>query len=159
MRKFAFAAAALAAALSTLPAAAADVAAGDLRIASAWSRATPPSAPTGAGFLEIKNVGDADDRLLAVDCACAELSQVHEMKMEGGVMQMRELADGLPIPAGATVELAPGGNHLMFIHLKAPFKEGEAFTATLTFERAGKVEVPFDVTGLRGKGMGHGKKH
>ncbi len=65
------------------------------------------------------------------------------MKMDNGVMQMRPLPDGLPIPAGATVVLQPGGYHIMFISIKHGVKPGDIIHATLTFEKAGKVDVAF----------------
>ena len=73
------------------------------------------------------------------------------MTMSGGVMQMRELVGGLVVAPGATVELKPGGNHLMFMDLKAPLSQGATVPVTLTFEKAGKVEVPFPVRGLGGR--------
>ena len=111
-------------------------------------RVTPPSTT-------IKNTSAQPDRLIGVDCACAERSEVHEMRMNDGIMRMRALADGLPIPAGGSVELKPGGFHLMFIRLRAPLVAGEAVRATLMFERAGTIETTFEVRTLRGKRMGH----
>jgi copper(I)-binding protein len=67
--------------------------------------------------------------------------QIHEMKMEGSVMRMREHEGGLEIAPGATVTLAPGSLHLMMMGLKAPFKQGEKVPVTLTFEKAGKIDV------------------
>lgn len=118
---------------------------GDLEIAGAFSRATLPNAPVGGGYLTITNKGDADDRLIAVSTPVAGTSQIHEMKMEGDVMRMKELPDGLVIPAGETVKLEPGGYHLMFMELKAPLVEGQSFVVTLTFEQAGTVEVEVEV--------------
>ena len=63
-------------------------------------------------------------------------------------MKMRELAGGLPIEAGKTVSLAPGGYHLMLMQLKAPLKKGDKVPVTLTFEKAGKVDVTLDVQGI-----------
>ena len=68
-------------------------------------------------------------------------TQIHEMAMQGDVMKMRPLADGLEIPAGKTVVLAPGGFHIMFMGLKQTLVEGETITVTLTFEKAGTVDV------------------
>lgn len=145
-------------ALPGSPALAGDVKAGDLMLENPFSRATPPMARTGAGYLTIRNHGAESDRLVAVSCDCADASEVHEMTMENNVMRMRELPDGLPIPAGGTAELKPGGYHLMFIGLKAPFVEGETVEATLTFEKAGSVDVIFDVGPLGGMKKGQGMK-
>jgi len=149
----------------SVPAWAGDAKVGGLTLENAFSRATPATARVGAGFLTIRNHGSAPDRLIAVSCNCAEASEIHEMKMEDNVMRMREMPDGLPIPAGGAAELKPGGYHLMFIGLKAPFEEGQSVKATLTFEKAGTVDVMFDVGPLgamkghgggHGSGMGHG---
>ncbi|MEO0946481.1 MAG: copper chaperone PCu(A)C, partial [Pseudomonadota bacterium] len=71
---------------------------------------------------------------------------------------MREIDQGLPIPAGATVSLEPGGYHLMFMGLEGPLVEGERFEATLIFEKAGAMVVPFTIRGKTAKG-GHGHNH
>ena len=76
------------------------------------------------------------------------------MKMEGGVMKMRQLADGLSIPAHGAVRLAPSGYHVMFTHLAKPLTKGEKVTATLTFEHAGPVAVEFPVEAVGASGGG-----
>lgn len=148
-------AALFAAALAASPALANDVKIGDLVLEHPSSRATPPAARTGAGYLTIRNHGAEADRLVAVSCDCAEASEIHEMTMENNVMRMRQLAGGLAIPAGGSAELKPGGYHLMFIGLKAPFVEGEMVKATLTFEKAGQADAMFKVGPLGGM-AGHG---
>ena len=70
------------------------------------------------------------------------------MKMENGVMQMRELKDGLNIPAHGTVRLAPSGYHIMFTHLTKPLTKGDKVTAMLNFEHAGSMTVEFPVQGI-----------
>jgi periplasmic copper chaperone A len=87
--------------------------------------------------------------------------EVHEMTMKDNVMTMRPVPSGLPIAAGKSVTLAPGGYHIMFEDLKAPLKEGTKLQATLEFEKAGKVDVTFDVQGVGAQapissGSGHG---
>jgi copper(I)-binding protein len=144
--------AALAAYLSVAPARADDVKAGDLVISQAWSRATPKGAKTGGGYLAIENKGSAPDRLIGGSADVAGSVQVHEMSMEGGVMKMRPVEQGLTIEPGKTVKLAPGGYHLMMMDLKAPLKQGERVPVTLEFERAGKVTVSLDVQGAGAKG-------
>jgi copper(I)-binding protein len=67
------------------------------------------------------------------------------MAVKDGVMTMRQLPDGLPIPAKGAVALKPGSYHLMFLDLKHPLKKGEPFSGTLTFEKAGTVAVTFAV--------------
>lgn len=118
---------------------------GPLVLSDGFSRATLPNAPVAGGFVTIQNTGDADDRLIGASSAVAGHMEVHEMAMIDNVMKMRELKDGLPIPAGQTVMLKPGGFHVMFIDLKGALKQGETINVTLTFEKAGSVEVPLVV--------------
>jgi len=113
---------------------------GSLEIVGAFSRATLPNAPVGGGFLTIVNSGEAD-RLVSVTSAVAGDVQLHEMSMQGDVMKMRQLEDGIEIPAGETITLSPGGLHIMFMGLKQAFVEGETIPLTLTFEKAGAVEI------------------
>ncbi|MGH7004258.1 MAG: copper chaperone PCu(A)C [Alphaproteobacteria bacterium] len=121
------------------------VKAGDLSLSGAFARATLPGAKVGGGYLTIVNRSGEADRLTGGSSTAAERVEVHEMKMDGDVMQMRQLKDGVEIPAGGTVELAPGGLHLMLMGLTAPLKEGDMVPVTLDFDRAGKVDVPFMV--------------
>lgn len=137
---------------------AADTVKGDLVISDAWSRATPAGAPVGGGYLTITNKGSSTDRLVSFSTDLAGQPEIHEMKDEGGVMKMRPLKAGLAIPPGATVKLAPGGYHLMLLKLKKPLVAGQRFKATLVFEKAGPVEVEFEIRAMGGqqkKGHGH----
>jgi copper(I)-binding protein len=127
--------------LCSVPAAARDYKLGALEIVEPWTRATPPSAPTAGGFLKLTNTGTTPDRLVGAKSAAAEQVQVHEMKMDGNIMRMRELDHALEIPPGGSVTLAPGGLHLMMIGPKAPLKAGERVPLTLTFEKAGSIDV------------------
>lgn len=124
---------------------------GALVIEAPWTRATPGGAKVAGGFLRITNTGTTPDRLIGGTFARSGEVQVHEMAMTGGVMTMRELSGGLEIPPGKTVELAPGGYHMMFMNLNAPLKEGDTVTGTLVFEKAGKVDVGYQVRGLGAK--------
>jgi copper(I)-binding protein len=150
---------ALAASLALLPslALAGDYKLGALEIGQPWSRATPPTAPTAGGFLTITNAGATPDRLVAARTTAAEQAQVHQMKMEGNVMRMRELDHGLDVPAGATVALTPGGYHLMLIGLKAPLKTGMRVPVTLVFEKAGSIDVELDVQAMGSTAPAHGR--
>ncbi len=123
-----------------------SVKAGDIAIERAWARATPSGAKVAAGYLTIVNSGP-EDRLLSATAEIAERVEIHEMTMENGMMRMRELPDGVTLPKGATVTLAPGGTHLMFLGLKRELKEGESFAGTLTFS-GGKTAR----CNLRGRG-------
>jgi periplasmic copper chaperone A len=117
--------------------------AGSLTIEHPWTRAMPPGAQVGGGFLIITNSGDQADRLVGISSPRAETGQVHEMSMQDGVMKMRHLEDGLEIPAGASIALKPGGYHVMFMGVGEGFKEGEMIPAVLVFEKAGEVPVEF----------------
>ena len=151
-RTFTFAA--LVASLFAVPARAEDVKAGDLVISQAWSRATPNGAKIAGGYLTIENKGTAPDRLIGGAVAVAAKVEVHEMATTNGVMTMRPLEQGLTIEPGKTVKLAPGGYHLMMLELKSPLKQGEKLPVTLQFEKAGKVQVTFDVQGVGAPGPG-----
>jgi copper(I)-binding protein len=142
---------ALALGLGAPPAIAQEIKAGDLTIEKPWARATPKGAEVGAGYLVIRNNGAAPDRLTGGSADFAGV-EVHEMSKQDGVMKMRELKDGLEIPAHGSVKLAPGGDHLMFTGLKRPLVKGETVKATLTFERAGGVAVDFSVQGIGAAG-------
>lgn len=132
---------------------------GDLKIGHPYSRAMLPGAKVGGGYLKITNAG-ADDRLVSASSDRAASVQIHEMKMDGGIMEMRELKDGLAVPANSTVELKPGSFHLMFMNVAQPFKEGEMVKAKLVFEKAGSVDVEFAVGPANGEAKndhaGHG---
>ena len=135
----------MAAALFAAPASAHDYKLGTLDIHHPWSRATLPGARVAAGYLTLRNNGTTADRLVSVSAGIAGTAEIHEMAVTDGVMTMRPLADGLEIPPGGEVKLAPGSYHLMFKELKAPAVEGVKFPGTLTFEKAGTVDVEFAV--------------
>ncbi len=125
---------------------------GDLEIGHPWSRATPAGAKVAGGYLSVTNTGSAPDRLVAVASDISDKAELHEMAVKDGVMTMRPVEGGLEIPAGGKVELKPGAYHLMFMGLKRQPKEGESFSATLTFEKAGTVEVEFAVEAMGSAG-------
>jgi copper(I)-binding protein len=130
------------------PVQAADVMVGKLKISAPWARATPKGAPVGGGYLTITNTGSEPDRLIGGSVAFAKNVEVHEMKMDNGVMKMRMMANGLEIKPGQTVTLKPGGYHLMFTGLKQPLTKGEHVKVTLQFAKAGKADVDFTVEGI-----------
>jgi len=140
--------AALPALLFGLPAAAHDYKIGALEIEHPWTRATPPTAKTGGGFLTITNKGTTPDRLIAARSPVSLKVEVHEMKMDGSVMRMREVDGGIEIPPGATVTLKPGGYHIMFMELKAPLAQGGKVPVTLVFEKAGSIDVELKIEAL-----------
>ena len=151
MTRFQALAAALALSLAAAPALAEGIKAGDLTIEKPWARATPKGAEVGAAYLEIRNGGGEADRLTGGTADFANV-EIHEMSMQGNVMQMREVKGGLAIPAHGDVKLTPGGYHLMLTGLKHPLVKGETAKVTLTFERAGAVTVEFPVVGIGASG-------
>jgi hypothetical protein len=126
--------------------------AGSLKIEQPWVRATPGGAKVGGGYLTITNTGTTPDRLIGGSLAQAKRVEVHEMKMEGGMMKMREVKGGLEIKPGQKVELKPGGYHVMFMDLSAPFKQGDKLKGQLRFEKAGTVDVEFKVESIGASG-------
>jgi uncharacterized protein YcnI len=137
--------------------------AGSLTIEAPWARATPGGAKVAGGYLKITNSGTEPDRLVGGTVPFAGRFEVHEMAMESGIMKMRELKSGLEIKPGETVELKPGGYHLMFMDLKSGLKDGQTVKGTLVFEKAGKVEVEYKIGPIGGGapkgGAGGGHSH
>ena len=131
---------------------------GAIEIEQPWARATPKGATIGAGYMKITNTGTEPDRLVGGSAAFAGRLEVHSMTMEQGVMKMREMKDGLEIKPGETIELKPGGYHMMFVGLKQPLKQGEDLTVTLKFAKAGTIEVkyPVEAVGAGGPAGGQG---
>jgi copper(I)-binding protein len=115
---------------------------GAIKIGHPYARATVAGQPGGA-FLKLDNAG-ADDRLLSAQTELASRAELHTMAMEGDVMRMRQV-DAIALPSGKTVELKPGGMHLMLFGLKEPLKSGDKFPLTLRFEKAGEVTVTVNV--------------
>ncbi|MGG5810536.1 copper chaperone PCu(A)C [Falsiroseomonas sp. CW058] len=136
------AASALALALA-IPAAGAQP--GDVAVSAAWTRAVGATAPTAAGYMTLRNRGAAPDRLVAAETPAARSVEIHEQRMEEGVMRMRPLPDGVPLPPGETVTLGPGGTHLMLVGPTRALARGERVPLTLRFERAGEVRVELSV--------------
>ena len=101
------------------------------------------------------NTGTAPDRLVGTSMELAAKGEVHEMATENGVMKMRPV-DGIAIAPGASIELKPGGFHLMFMGLKGGLKQGQAVKGTLVFEKAGTVDVTFDVGAMGARSSGGG---
>jgi hypothetical protein len=127
---------------------------GALQITHPWARATPKGAQVAGGYMKIINTGTTPDRLTGGSVEIAKGFEIHEMSMDNGVMKMRELKDGLAIPAGATVEFKPGSYHIMMTNLARPLAKGERVKGSLTFEKAGKVDVEFAVQAIGGNSGG-----
>jgi copper(I)-binding protein len=123
--------------------------AGGIELRDAWARAS--ATQTSAAYLTIENRTGEDDTLLEVRSPVAERVEIHDMTMEDMVMRMRKL-DDLPVAAGESVSLAPGGKHIMLIGLSGPLEEGASVPLTLVFEKAGEIviEAPVRAAGHSG---------
>ncbi|WP_338666205.1 copper chaperone PCu(A)C (plasmid) [Pararoseomonas sp. SCSIO 73927] len=135
----------LAGALTLAAAGAAHAQRGDITVSQAWTRAVGATAPTAAGYLTLRNRGATPDRLIGAATSAARAVEIHEQRSEDGVMRMRPLPDGVPVPPGETVTLGPGGTHLMLVGPTRPLVRGERVPLTLRFERAGEVRVELSV--------------
>ena len=140
-----------------------DYSLGNLQIAGPWARATPRGANVAAAYFKITNNGSAPDRLVGGSTTVASRFEVHRMVTEDGVAKMRPVEGGLEIKPRETVELKPGSFHIMLIGLTQAIQPGQRLTGTLVFERAGKVDVEFDVVpvgqGSPATGGGHHSGH
>lgn len=132
--------------------------AGSLSLEHGYLKGMLPGQAVAGGYVTIANSGSDDDRLVSVSSPVADHVEIHEMTMENDVMKMRQIKDGLPVPAGQTVALSAGGMHLMFMGVKTPVRTGEAVQVTFTFEKAGAVEAVLPVVDPR-KAGGGGHKH
>jgi periplasmic copper chaperone A len=147
-------------ALIATAAAAQEFKVGSLEIGQPWARATPKGATIGGGYLKITNKGAEPDRLVGGSSPVAGRFEIHEMTMVDGVMKMRPLANGLEIKPGQTLELKPGGLHVMLVGLKQPLEAGQTVKGTLVFEKAGTVEIEYKVEPIgaspKAEGAGQG---
>jgi copper(I)-binding protein len=142
----------------------------DITVSHPWARATPGGVTVGGAYFEIKAAPGPGDRLVGARSAIAGSMEVHSHAIENGVAKMRRI-DGLPIKGGQSVVLKPGGYHVMLLDLKKPLKEGDLLNFTLTFEKAGDIEVEATVEPIGAKGphgfdsqpvstdKGHGSGH
>jgi hypothetical protein len=146
----------LAGACALIPA----LASAQVAIEDPYARAASPSAISGAAFMQIMNMGEAEDRLVAAASDVAERVELHTHVMDGDVMRMVEVEEGFAVPAGESISLERGGMHVMFLGLNRPLTQGDEVEVTLTFEQAGEVTVTIPVDNERmPAGMGHGMQH
>ncbi|MBX3031679.1 MAG: copper chaperone PCu(A)C [Chloroflexi bacterium] len=131
---------------SLAPAASASPATAALRVDAAWVRTSPMMALAGAAFMVLVNDGPTDDALVAVTSPVAVSAELHRTAADaGGVMSMMPVA-AIPIPAGGSTELAPGGYHVMLIGLREPLAAGSMVPLALTFESGHVLEVAATVS-------------
>jgi copper(I)-binding protein len=145
--------------LLPVPASAQSIRHGDLVITAPWTREPPKGARVAGGFMRITNTGSSPDRLLGGAAPFAKRFEVHEMAVEGGVMRMRELAGGLEIKPGETIELRPGGLHVMYLDITEAPLAGRQVKTVLRFERAGAIEIDMTVEAPAAGAPSGGHKH
>jgi len=138
--------------LAVTAASAGDYKAGSLDISDPWSRTTPKGSSVAVGYMKIKNSGTTPDRLISGSSDVASKFEVHEMRMEGGVAKMRPVKGGLEITLGKPAELMLVFFQVMFVGLILPVSAGHHFKATLVFEKAGTVNVDYDVRAMGSEG-------
>ncbi|MBI1251160.1 MAG: copper chaperone PCu(A)C [Alphaproteobacteria bacterium] len=141
---------------NTAPAAPeAAAAAPNVVVEDAWIAASPQGVAIAAGYVTLRNAGDAPDRLVSLSSPSAPRVELHTMSMDGGVMQMRPI-EALEIPANGAVALEPGGDHIMFVDLPEPLADGETVSVTMTFETQDPMTVDFAV---RDRAAPHAMEH
>ena len=132
-----FATCAAVAALSAAPAWA------QTTVAEPWIRGTVPQQKATGMFAHITSAKGG--KLVSASSPVAGVVEIHEMAMDGNVMKMRAVANGLDLPAGKAVALQPGGYHVMLMDLKQQLKAGDTVAVTLVIEGAGKVRETVEV--------------
>ncbi len=137
------------------PSAAAKFKAGDLVIEAPWLRATPRGAQVAGGYMKITNTGKVADRLVGGALDQAQRFEVHEMTMADNVMKMRPMTNGIEIKPGESIELKPGGYHIMGMDLQGSYAAGQTIKGTLTFEKAGTVAIEYRVEPIGGASPAH----
>jgi hypothetical protein len=108
-------------------------------IKDAWARATVQGQTATGAFMKL--TAKEGSKLVAVSSPVAGVAEVHEMKMDGGVMKMRAVQGGLDLPVGKAVELKPGGYHVMLMDLKVALQKDTTIPMTLVFKDAKGVET------------------
>ena len=136
--------------ISSLLVAACAPAGGGVAIKDQYVRASPTGAETGGAFTTIVNNGQSADRLMSASSPAAQTVELHETVDENGVMRMVHHPEGWEIPAGGTLELKPGGKHIMLIGLTAPLEAGKKIQITLNFEKAGAQTIDVPVQAMAG---------
>ncbi len=135
-----------------------EYSAGSIKISQVWSRMVPKVVPSAGGYMTLTNTGTEADTLIGGTVAIAGKVEVQRMTMTDGIMRMRRLDAGLTIKPGETVVLDPSGYHLMFLELTERPELGAPIKGTLVFEKAGKVDIEYQVEPLGTQVPGRGAK-
>ena len=147
----------LAFALAAVAAGPAFAAPSTVKVTEVWCRAAPTGAQAGACYATLTAI--ADDHLVAVETPAAARGEIHTMSLDGGVMRMRKLADGLALPAGKAVTLKPGAEHFMIIGPKQPLAAGRTIPLTLRFAKARPLTLQVPVKTAPAPSMPHTDHH
>ncbi len=132
-----------------------QVLASDVMVIGAFARASAVSTATsGVVYMTLTNHGATADKLVSITTLVASMAMLHESKEDGGVATMLDMA-GLDIPAGSSIEMKPGGIHIMLMGLKAPLKKGDTLKLVLSFEHAGNVDVEAKIGGVAQTSVGN----
>ena len=111
----------------------------DIEVSNAWARPTRGDAP-GAVYVTIQNKGGEDDRLTGVMTDHAAMAMVHQTELSNGVARMR-MAGEINLPAGDSIEMVPGGTHIMLEGLRTPLRTGDSFQLVLKFRDSADENV------------------
>jgi hypothetical protein len=128
---------------------------GDLQFIHPHIPQPAATAQVAGGYMAISNAGAQADRLMGVSSAIAKSVSLHETRVDANGVASMSPVKALEIPAGETVLLEPGGYHIMFMGLTGRLSEGDMLPVTLTFEKAGAIEMEFMVDPAGGAMMGH----
>lgn len=127
-----------------------------IEIKNAWIRETPPASSVAAVYMVIENEGGEDDRLIGVSADVSKYAEIHSSSVDKEGMTRMVKVDALDTPSGKSVQLKPGGNHIMLIELKRPLKAGDKAELDLRFKKSGVMKVQAEVKEIAG---GHTTQH
>ena len=131
----------------------------EIHASQAWSRFTAPSVPTGVVFMQLHNPGKQADALISASSPVAKKVEIHNHINDKGVMRMRQV-EKVDVAAGQTVNLQPGGYHVMLMGLKKPLKLNDTFPVTLKYQSGRTQKITATVNNGSGmQTMNHGEHH
>src|SRR3954454_13871358 len=138
--------------LAASPAVAENFTAGSIEVSNPWMRATPRGADVAGAYMTVVNKGTEPDRLISGSIPGVKRFELHRMEIDGGIAKMRPVEGGLEIKPGQSVTLTPSSFHVMLMGLTQPFQQGQHVNGTLTFQKAGKLDVEFAVESIGASG-------
>lgn len=117
----------------------------DVEIEHPWCAASPKGATTGACYMTVRNRGTTPVRIVGVDIAVSDHTELHETGVAGGIMKMRPVSRGVEIPAGTSIDFQTQGYHLMLLDLKSSLELGQTIDGSLRFASGGAMKITFRV--------------